>query len=139
MNNKLLWILTLSLAANVFFGTVIGLHLLRDPKGPPKPERLLERLAGALPPDDARILRDAMERHGVEEPADEGFEPRERLRQVLLAEPFDLAAFRQVHAELKASHERIGRIGDVMADAVPRMSPEGRRRLAEFGPPPRRK
>lgn len=140
MNKKVLWILMLSLAANVFFGVMVGSHFFRGPKGPPpQPAGLLEEMANVLTPTDAAILRGAMETHrnDLTEPPDARFHQHDRMRQVLLAEPFDVEAFRRINSEFHARHERMGRvIGEVLSDAVPKMSPDGRKRLAEFRPPP---
>jgi hypothetical protein len=125
MNKKVLWILMLSLAANVFFGVMVGSQAFRGPKGPPpRPERILEEMAATLPSADAAILPDAP------------FRQHERFRQALLAEPFDVEEFRRINDEFHARRERMGRIIDaVLSEAVPKISPEGRRRLAEFRPP----
>lgn len=142
MNKKVLWILMLSLAANVFFGVVVGTQFSRGPKGaPPRPERLLDEMAEILPPADARILRDAVDarRNDLAEPPDAPFRQHERMRQVLLAEPFDAEAFRGITSEFHARRERVGKvIGEVLTETLPKMSPEARKRLAEFRPPPPR-
>lgn len=137
MNKKLYWFLTLSLACNVFLGALVGTHLAHGPKGgPPRPERILDDMVQVLPPADAGILRTAIEAHrgelvGEVEP------PFQKLRQVLSTEPFDLDAFKKVESEFRAKRELVGAvIGQVMVEALPKMSAEGRKRLAEFRPPP---
>lgn len=140
MNKKLLWLLLASLAANVFLGVVVGIHLSRGPKGPPpRPERILDEMADILPAEDARILRAAMEAHRNDfiEPRDEPRRHHEQMRQALVAEPFDVEAFRRATSDFRAKRERMGaHIDDVLIDALPKISPEGRKRLAEFRPPP---
>ncbi|HTH16163.1 MAG TPA: periplasmic heavy metal sensor [Magnetospirillum sp.] len=139
MNKKLIWALLASLTANVFFGVVIGIHLSQGPKPPPhRPGQMLEDMVEILPPADAALLRTAMDAHRAElsEPREHPREHLERMRQALLAEPFDIQVFRQVDAEFRASRERTGAaIGEVLAEALPQMSPEGRKRLADFRPP----
>lgn len=141
MNKKVLWLLLASLAANVFLGVAVGTSFSRGPKGPPpRPDRMLEEMASILPSSDAQILRQAMESRRGELTADEGGPPRpfEDIRRVLSAEPFDVDEFVRVNSEFRAKHERIGAIiGEVLTEALPRMSPEGRKRLAEFRPGPK--
>ncbi len=140
MNKKLLWLLLASLAANVFLGVTVGMHFSRGPKGPPpRPERLLEEMADVLPPEDARVLRAAMEAHRTDfsESRDEPRRHHEQIRLALMAEPFDVEAFRRASSEFRAKRERMGdRLDVVLIEALPKMSPEGRKRLAEFRPPP---
>ncbi|MCR6632553.1 MAG: periplasmic heavy metal sensor [Magnetospirillum sp.] len=97
-------------------------------------------MAQGLPEADARILRQALEAHRPELDNDE--DPRlgsEQMRQVLSADPFDLEAFRRMSSQFRARQERRGEvITAIMADALPRMSPEGRRHLADHPPRPPR-
>lgn len=133
-----LWLLVASLAVNVFLGATVGTHLLREPKGPPRPGQMLEDMAGALPPADAQILRQAMEVHREElRPEDDNPQQQhEKMRRILAADPFDLDAFKQFTSEFRARRDRVGEtIGNVLADALPRMSREGRKRLADMPPP----
>lgn len=138
MNKKVVWLLVLSLAGNVFLGVVVGTHLARGSKGnPPRPVQMLEEMAQILPPADASILRAAMaaRRTDLAEPA---APPFQRMRQVLAAEPFDLEAFTRINREFHARNERVGAvIAQVLTEALPKMSSDGRKRLAEFRPPPK--
>lgn len=141
MNKKILWLLLVSLAANVFLGVVVGTHAFHGPKGPPpRPERILDDMASVLPSADAQILRQAMKAHGGDLKGDGG-DPRrhfDRMRQILSADPFDVAAFARVNDEFRAGQGRmIAVIGDVLTEALPRMSPAGRKRLVEFLPGPK--
>lgn len=134
-----LWLLVASLAGNVFFGAVMSAPLFRPPPRPPQPERIVEEMAESLPAADARILREALDakRGALAEEGDGPREFHERTRQVLLAEPFDPDSFRRLTSEFHARRERVGTIiGDILVEALPRMSPEGRKALADFRPPP---
>ncbi|MGE5517209.1 MAG: periplasmic heavy metal sensor [Bacteroidota bacterium] len=134
-----LWLLVASLALNVFLGVSAGTRFLREPKGPPRPEGMILEMAEALPEADARILRQALDARRDE--LSPGEDPKKRfdeMRAVLRAEPFDPEAFERVSSEFRAKHERGGRIiGEILMDALPRMSPEGRKALADRPPPPR--
>lgn len=139
-----LWLLVASLALNVYFGAVVGTHFFRDPRGPgpgPGPGRpgmMILDMAGSLPEPDARILRQAYEAHKSQFP-DEPGQPRgfERMREILAADPFDLEAFLKEESEFRANRAREGAvIGTILAEALPKMSDEGRKRLADHRPPP---
>lgn len=135
-----LWLLVASLALNVFLGVSLGTHFFRGPKGPPpRPEGMLLDMAEALPEADARILRQALEARRSELSTDENPKGRfDEMRAVLSAEPFDPKAFERVSSEFRAKHERNARIiQEILTEAVPRMSPEGRKALANRPPPPR--
>lgn len=135
-----LWLLVASLALNVYFGVVVGTHFFRGPKGPPPgPGMMILDMAEALPEADARILRQTYEAHKAEfaqEPGPpHGFD---RMRDVLAADPFGLQAFLRVESEFRANRERDGAvIGTILAEALPQMSADGRKRLANRPPPPR--
>ena len=137
-----MWLLVASLALNVFLGVTVGTHFFREPpKGPPaRPGMFLLDMAESLPEDDARILRQAFEAHKGEFPGDMG-PPHgfDRMRDALVAEPFDLEAFLRMESEFRANREREGAvIGLALAEALPKMSPEGRKRLAAHPPRPPR-
>lgn len=133
-----LWLLVASLALNVFLGVVIGTHLLTPPP-PPRPERMIEEMAEALPAADARILREVLnaKRDTLAEGRGDPRQFHERFRQILLTEPFDMEAFKRLESEFRANREHVGTVlGGILAEALPRMSPEGRKALADFRPPP---
>lgn len=135
-----LWLLVASLALNVFLGVTLSTHFFRGPKGPPpRPEQMILDMADSLPEPDARILRQSLESHRSELAGEEDQPPKgDRIREVLSSDPFDLEAFRQVTSEFHASHERTGRvITEILAEALPRMSYEGRKHLADHPPRPR--
>lgn len=134
-----LWLLVASLALNVFLGVSAGTHFFREPKGPPRPDGMILDMAEALPEADARILRQALDARRNELSPDEDPKARfDEMRAVLRAEPFDPKTFERASSEFRAKHERDTRvIGEILLDAVPRMSPEGRKALADRPPPPR--
>lgn len=132
-----LWLLVASLALNVFLGAAMGTHFFRGPKPPPRPGMIVLDMAEGLPEADARILRQAYEarRSELEVNADPG-RGFEEMRRAVSAEPFDSAAFLRVTSEFRARQDRMHRVtSEILADALPRLSPEGRKRLAERPPP----
>lgn len=121
-------LLVVSLGLNLFLGGWIAgrAFLPHPPPPPPGPGGLLERLTRHLSPADAAILRGAFEP-----------DPRGRDRQhalharvaaLLRAEPFDPQALAAAFAE---DHAARGDFGQKLAAAAARLSPEGRRQLAE--------
>lgn len=132
-----LWLLIASLALNVFLGAAMGTHFFRGPKPPPRPGTIILDMAEALPEADARILRQAYDARRSELEVDNSRRGFEEMHQALSAEPFDPAAFLQVTGEFRARQDHMHRVtSEILADALPRLSPEGRKRLAEFRPPP---
>lgn len=141
MNKKILWILLASLAVNVFLAVIVATSLSHGPKGPPpRLERMLEDMAATLPSSDALILRQAMEtrRSALTGEMDNPRQHMDRLRQILSSEPFDLDTYLKANSEFRARRDHISTVmGDVLADALPKMSQEGRKRLADFRPGPK--
>lgn len=126
------WILITSLGCNAFLGAAIVTHALQDPPPPPPPGKMLEEMADTLPPEDARLMRQAIaanDAHLSREQHDRQFQA---LRAAVAADPFDINAFRAAEAALR---QRQTAMSDVMLDIVPKLSPEGRKRLSEFRPP----
>jgi uncharacterized membrane protein len=140
-----LWLLVGSLALNAFLAVTVSTFLLRGPRpsfdgppGPPRPDMMIRDMANELPEADARILRQAYEAHRAElaPPPSDGFH---RMEQTLQAEPFDVAAFREAAREFRANQERQHvALSDILAEALPQMSQEGRNRLAHHRRPPPR-
>lgn len=134
------WALLLSLAVNVF---LLSAFLARPdhpmPPPPRNPISMLESMAERLPPADGAILRAAI----AAETQKSGQLPDDRppgpgrLQTAMAADPFDAEKFRQeaqaMNNERLAVSEAMTRI---FLDALPRMSAEGRRRVADFRPPP---
>lgn len=111
------------------------------PPGPPGPMRLLEHMAERLPPDDAALLRAAIEgnRPEMDELARRHREFPDRIRTVLLAEPFDPQALARLFEEQDRREAQVrDHVQSVLIKVAAAMSPEGRRRIAEFRPDDRR-
>lgn len=141
--------LVASLAGNLFLGGVLVGGGLRPPMKPPfvplNGERL-EQIIATLPPSDQTILRAALE--GPDRRTQRNFATINALRQrsadILRADPFDPAALRAVFEEMDQQMQTVGRnlLADFVA-AAEKLSPEGRKVLADFGrgpmppPPPR--
>lgn len=142
------WLLPASLALNVFLIVLLAVglrpHLFGPgPWPPPPPHEMANRMAEGLPLKDGAILREAFAaRAGEFERADAVHRALpERVRAILRAEPLNLsalaAAFNEA-SEARASMDRA--LSAAMMEASGKMSPEGRRALAEWAPPgpPRR-
>ena len=111
---------------------------LDGPGGPGGPLFAMRRMADELPEADAKILKEHFGA-GLEQFADraKSFRNRiDRVRDLVRADPFDPAALR---AELEsAADDRKGTEKaqiDAIIDILGKLSPEGRRRLAEMRPP----
>ena len=142
-------LLLASLALNLFFIGISGAYALRHlspgtPARPGEPARgaaaRIERLAVALPADDgARLRQDFGARREAIEAAGSAYrEAQERIRVATRAEPFDASALREAMADARSVRQRLEEmLQDVIATAAGRMSPDGRRRLADYTPPPR--
>lgn len=122
-------LLVVSLGANLFLGGwIAGRAFLPHPPPPPPPGPggMLERLTRHLSPEDAAILRGAFE-------PDTGMRERQhafhaRVAALLRSEPFDPQA---LAAAFAADHAARADLGQKLAAAAARLSPEGRRRLAD--------
>lgn len=135
-------VLLLSLGANMFLGGFLLGH--RPPPfgpppggGPPDPAHMVERVAARLSPDDAAILRRALDanRDLFEEERRRRREFPDRLRAALKAEPFDPKALLRIFEENdREEAQSRGRIAAALVASVAAMSPEGRRRMADFRP-----
>jgi uncharacterized membrane protein len=135
------WLLPASLLVNAFLiGTMVG-HLGHPPFGPhpPGPPPELERRMGeGLDDEDAEIVRKAFD--GVSDRLAQSrarlVEAHKQVRSALEADPYDPGALK---AALDAIH--VARDGDDEAmntaffEAVGKVSPEGRRKLAAHNPP----
>ena len=143
------WLAALSLALNVFLGTVLALrepgpkHPLR-PFGPPDPIKIAERMSRDLPAADAAILRNAFIAHSAEfaELRSKAGGFPDHLRAVLTSEPFNAQAVSVAAQAVIAEHSAFeSKVSTVLVEALSAMSPEGRRKFAEHpipgpgGPP----
>jgi len=142
------WLLPLSFSLNVLLATAAAVHLLKGPPHhpPPGPEHIIDHVAGILPPADAAIVRAAFDRHKAALESNETLARTlpERLSAILRVEPLDEAALRAVVTEGRAAHTLMNdALTDTLLEAAPKISPEGRARLADMrppgppGPPPR--
>ncbi|KIL98402.1 hypothetical protein CCC_03685 [Paramagnetospirillum magnetotacticum MS-1] len=140
------WALPVSLALNVFLGTVLFMREPGFPPGPPggpkgpppSPLHLAERLAADLPPADAAILRGVIQGRTQEVDAQWrvwGGMP-ERVTALLAAPNLDAEALRAVLAEGRQAHRAVDDvIADVIVEAASAMSPESRQAIARWRPP----
>jgi uncharacterized membrane protein len=138
------WLLPLSLALNVCFVGAAGAVAYHRAGEVPLAKVTsinrnaadrLGRLAAALPPDDAQIMRAQIGADAVKvatAQADLRL-AREEVRNSLRAEPFDANA---LHAALQENHIALANfdavLHDVIASAAANMSVEGRNRLADW-------
>jgi hypothetical protein len=138
------WLLLASLAANIFLLSA----LLTRPghMGPPPPPRgplgMIEAMAEGLEAADADILRAALaaeiQRTG-QLPADRPPGPG-RLQTIMASDPFDAQQFQQEADAMQADRNAMSAaLTRIMLDALPRISPQGRQKMAAFrpGPPPK--
>jgi len=139
---QLWWGLVVSFGLNVFLVVFLAVDVLRGPPPPPSVERIIERMLSELPAEDARILRKAADDEQARSGGltDGPWDDPERLRRILLSDPFDLQAFLDVSNEgRKHFNHHNDTLQRILADALPRLSVEGRRGLAKSMPPPRRR
>jgi uncharacterized membrane protein len=126
-----------SLGLNLFLLAGIGAHLarasLRPASLPTLSAATVAALAGRLPPADAGLLRQAFANR---EPSFDQARAAFRrdlngVRQALAAEPFDHENYARGIAAARTDREAMASvILDALGEALPRMSPAGRRALA---------
>jgi hypothetical protein len=138
------WALPVSLAFNVFLGTVLFMREPGPPPrppggGPPSPLHMAERLAADLPPADAAILRALIQKRTGEV----DWQWRvwmgmpERVGTALAAPQLDVEALRAVLAEGRQAHRNVDdALAEVIIEAAMAMSPEGRQAIVRWRPPP---
>jgi len=141
MSNIVKYCLVASLTLNAFL-LGVGYRSFGHPHGPPPPpdpEKMMESLTEKLPPEDAHILRQAFDR---ERPVLGALhhDPRgmhQRVREALLAEPFDPQKLQAVFDTEEKGHADFGAaLARMMVTAATEMSPQGRHLLAEAKPGP---
>jgi uncharacterized membrane protein len=126
-------LLAISIGVNLFLiGWEVTQHLAAPTyaKPDPAPETVAEAIAGALPPADGELLRQAFseKRQTLSEARRRYLLAVDHVRQVISAEPLDRPAFQEAIVELRASRQAERQIfGDTMQDVIPRLSPQGRR------------
>ena len=139
------WLLPLSLALNVFLGALIVTHFgpphFRPPP-PPNPAEMADRMAESLSPADAQVLRQAFAKVAPPSALGDPGAFHTRLRAALEAPSFDAEALRRDFAGMSEAHAVFDeQMAAAIIEAAAKMSPEGRRKLANghgpgFGPPP---
>ena len=138
------WLLLASLSLNVFLVAAIAVGVawpgFRSPP-PPDPMKIADDMASGLPPADAGILRQAFATRAAafERARDLHVNTPARIRRVLEQAEFDAAALGAIFAEARTAHEAMDAAIEMsMTEAIGKMSPAGRRKLAEWEPPGRR-
>lgn len=124
--------LALSLALNLFLlGWAATEHFGASDyaKPDPAPEAVAGTIAADLPSADSDILRRALaeKRQVLDQARQRYLAAFDRLRQVIGADVLDQVAFNDALGEMRRSRQAERQIfGDMMADVITRMSPQGR-------------
>ena len=132
------WLLLGSLALNLFFvgvAVAVAVRAPAPPRGGPNVFVRVERIAKTLPPADAAIVRKAMQSNhaAIDEAQTAYYAARHEIHQTLRQEPFKVADMRAAMAKMRAARQHFDEIiQGVFADAVVKMSPAGRRALADW-------
>jgi uncharacterized membrane protein len=134
-------ILLASLALNLFFlgawAALTWRHYSHEQHGPGTPAMRIERMAAALPAGDAEKLHAELRVHtGDIEAATGAFRAAQRrMREALRAEPFNADALRAAMADARTARDKLDEaLQNVIAAASAGMTPEGRRKLADWTP-----
>lgn len=137
------WLLLGSLALNLFF---IGLAIAMAVRPPPPSlwDRNVfvrtERLAASLPPADGAILRATIDAERTELDAAQSHyrASQDAVRGFIRTEPFDGNKVRAAMTQTRAARQTFDEVLErVFANATEKMSPAGRKAVAEW--PPQRK
>jgi uncharacterized membrane protein len=133
------WLLLGSLALNLFFLGVAVAMAIRPAAAPAKwdPDVFVrvERLAAALPPADADILRGAMRANHdrIASTQTAYHDARNEIRETLRQDPFKVDDMRAAMAKTRAARQNFDQvIQGVFADAVAKMSPAARHTIADW-------
>lgn len=134
------WLLLGSLALNLFFAGAAVAMIIRAP-APSTWDRnvfvRVQRLAATLPPADAALLDSEIQLHhdAIANTQAQYHSAREEIRAALRNQPFDVNAMRAAMARTRAARQSFDQvIQDVFADVAAKMSPAGRRALANWPP-----
>jgi uncharacterized membrane protein len=125
--------LVVSLAANLFFGGLWLAGWEGANRHPVEPAGFLEQAAGRLPPNDMAVVRQAILEKKRLSAADRERrkEFRQRLREALQGDPFDLAAVvRLLEENDRASADYRRRMREGLLNAAASVSAETRRQLS---------
>lgn len=146
--NRLRVILAVSIALNLFLVALVGAQRWRvvklqrmampafslvEGRGVRDPEGTLQEFVARLPPDDAALLQGAARaRLGELLDARRDFvAAMARAREEIARDAVDPTALREAMAEARRQRQRFGPVLEgILLDAVPRMTPEGRRVLS---------
>ncbi len=138
--NSSRWLLLGSLALNLFF---VGIAIAMAIRGPPPRSWdrdifvRVERLAATLPPADAGLLRADINasRDAIDAAQVKYYASREAIRDTLQQDPFEPTALRAAMATTRATRQAYDLVvQDVFAGAATKMSPAGRKLLADWPP-----
>lgn len=137
------WLLLGSLALNLFFIGVAIAMAIRAPEQRTWDRNVfvrVERIAATLPPADADVLRGTInnDRQAIDKAQTDYRAAQDRIRATLRGEPFSVDNLRAAMSGTRAARQNFDQIlQGAFADAAAKMSPEGRRALADW--PPRKK
>lgn len=140
--------LIVSLGLNLFLGSMIfGRHFFRPhgdmfaERAVPAADRPLRRIAqrmfASIPDDQRPILESAFaeQRPNLSAASQAARDAREKVRVALGTEPLDQAALDRAFAELRDRTEEVQKVmHTAIGSAAAKMTPEGRKRLAEWNP-----
>lgn len=140
--------LIVSLGLNLFLGSMIfGRHFHRPHgemfaeravPGADRPlRRIAQRMFASIPDDQRPILESAFaeQRPKLTAASQAARDAREKVRVVLGTEPFDQAALDRAFTELRGHTEEVQKVMQTtIGSAAAKMTPEGRKRLAEWNP-----
>lgn len=132
--------LLVSLGLNLFLGGIVAGRGVGARGGidfqmtPANLKQGIERVMRVLPPADAEVMRGLFEAQRPE--IRQRFEALQQARKAvgaaLKAEPFDATVFNAAYATMQARTQEVqAAIHGVIKAAVPRLSPEARRAIAE--------
>ncbi|MBI3513506.1 MAG: periplasmic heavy metal sensor [Proteobacteria bacterium] len=132
------WAFLVSLALNLFFIGVSATHAVRnqiDAPGHFKPGLRLDAMVATLPAEDGAKLRTALDADMDKvSTAHTAYRAAQATaRAALQAEPFDQAVLDGALADIRVKREALQRtLQAVVSKAAPAMSPDGRKRMAEW-------
>ena len=131
------WAFLVSLALNLFFIGVSATHAVRNQieTGHYKPGLKLDAMVATLPAADGAKLRAALDADmdKVTGAVAAYRQAQAKARAALQTEPFDQAALDGALADIRVRREAVQRVLQaVVSKAAPAMSPDGRKRMAEW-------
>ena len=134
------WLLLGSLALNLFFVGIAVAMAIRAPAPPTWDRNVLvriERIASTLPSSDADLLRGALtsNRQALESAQSDYRTAQNQIRETLRQEPFAVEDMRAAMVKTRAARQNFDQVlQGIFADTAARMSPAGRRALADWPP-----